>query len=1197
MGFGFSRVLGAAFFGLALALTAFAQTLPPGPRFDLSGYAVEGSPLLDSEDFSRIISPFIGRQKSAADVQKAQQNLQRAYLDLGHCSVQVTVPRTDPDSGVITFRLVQTPAPLSRDCLPMVVLGETRAAAPVAVRPGEASARPLVAVNGILPETIEPVAGKLEIVRAPVKPLLDQPAVKMLAPEPATSAPPLPREESTVGLTVKPLAEVALPQPGLKVSTDNSAPRPAAKLPVAPAFPVASPVVVAVAPPVAPEPAAETAPAAAAAAAPGPAEAASPEMQLILKLAFELTPIPPRTPTPEIPQSLAAIVPAEPQLRLKFANASTLVLLPTFDTVASPVAVADATQVAMASKVEAAPLPLQVVSEPVKLVMPEIAPIALLPVVAPIAASSLPAPKAEVTPVTVAPALPIATTKPELPATQPAALIAQSVIKPEPVAPAGRAEQPKSAPAAEAPKTATTGQKPPSRFDITGYGVEGSPLLDSADFSRIVSPFIGRQKSAADVQKAQQTLQQAYLDLGHCSVQVTVPRASPDAGVITFRLVPTPVPLTPNCLPMVALGATPAAPPVGVMPGEVATRSPEVAPVVVAPKPAPAPTPPVVALAPKPEPASPIADAPPKTAIVAEVPKPAVAAEKPVVQSAPTPAAAKPEPAPVEKKPAAKPPPIVVHAPAGSLQSTAPGVTTVTTAPDGTAAAAGPLKFLIERYVVRGNTLLKPDVISRVLVRYAGAQKDFGDVQRALEALQVAYQDAGYGAVQVTLPEQELDKGEVDLDVIETRLGKIDVQGNDFHDERNVRNSLPGFREGVTPNSLVIARSLRIANENASKQTQVALRAGTEDGEVDATIKVVDDSPIKRSISLDNTGGYTSGKFRTGFGFQHANMFNRDHVLTLQYVTSPEHPSAVAVLGLGYRVPLYRLGHSIDLIAGYSDVTSATVANLFNVSGAGTVFGARYNHNLDRSESYEHKITYGIDYRAFKNNVTFVTSTQPIVPDITVHPVSITYTGMRRTADSQLDFYGSYSQNIFPGGNDGSNSDFQGPSAQFPTGSRAGAKAGYNVIRAGANYTRLIWGEWQARGVFAIQQSDQALIAGEQFGAGGADSVRGFDERAFSNDRGYRGSLELYTPDMASAFGWTGGRIKFLVFYDTANLTRNFRQLSEQDGVSLDSMGFGLRLQTKNFLSLKADYATVVHDGGIGRRSSNTLHASMIIVF
>src|SRR5579862_5526830 len=123
----FFRTVGVAVVWLVLTSAAFAQVLSPAARFDISGYAVEGAPLLRSEDFSRIVSPFIGRQKTAADVQKAQQALQQAYLDLGYCSVQVTLPRAEPDAGTVTLRIVQSPVPVSKDCLPMVVLDEKRA--------------------------------------------------------------------------------------------------------------------------------------------------------------------------------------------------------------------------------------------------------------------------------------------------------------------------------------------------------------------------------------------------------------------------------------------------------------------------------------------------------------------------------------------------------------------------------------------------------------------------------------------------------------------------------------------------------------------------------------------------------------------------------------------------------------------------------------------------------------------------------------------------------------------------------------------------------------------------------------------------------------------------------------------------------------------------------------------------------------
>ena len=65
----------------------------------------------------------------------------------------------------------------------------------------------------------------------------------------------------------------------------------------------------------------------------------------------------------------------------------------------------------------------------------------------------------------------------------------------------------------------------------------------------------------------------------------------------------------------------------------------------------------------------------------------------------------------------------------------------------------------------------------------------------------------------------------------------------------------------------------------------------------------------------------------------------------------------------------YGRGDSIDFVVGYSDVDSGTVQQLFNVSGAGLIVLGRYNFNLNRIDDYEHKISLGLDYKAFQNRV------------------------------------------------------------------------------------------------------------------------------------------------------------------------------------------------------------------------------------
>ena len=505
-------------------------------------------------------------------------------------------------------------------------------------------------------------------------------------------------------------------------------------------------------------------------------------------------------------------------------------------------------------------------------------------------------------------------------------------------------------------------------------------------------------------------------------------------------------------------------------------------------------------------------------------------------------------------------------------------------------------KFEIRRYLTEGNTLLSQQRIDRVLALFTGKDKDFGDVQRALEALQAAYRAEGYGGVEIRLPEQELERGEVRFVIIEVKIATITVEGNVNFNESNIRRSVPSLREGVTPNSREIAESVRLANENPAKQATVLLRGSEREDQINATIRVADIPPERWSTSIDNTGNQNTGRARLGLAYQHANLFDRDHVLTTQFITSPTKIKDVFVFGAGYRIPLYFNGDSVDLVAGYSNVDSGTVQDLFLVAGQGTIFAARYNQALPKWGDLEHKITYGLDYRAYQNQVTPEGAPDNLVPDITLHPLSVTYSASMRPNGQDLSFYLNMSQNI-PGGNDGVDEDFKKLGARFGVGTQ-----GYRLFRGGFNYTRALKSDWQFRINSSAQYTDDALVAPEQFGIGGADSIRGFNERYVTNDKGYRTSLEVYTPDWAKNFNLAEGRLRFLAFYDWGAVRRNHTQPNEQEAANLDSAGLGLRVSYKNYLSARLDVAHVFHDGSgysepDNRRNIQKFHFSMAWVW
>jgi len=496
-------------------------------------------------------------------------------------------------------------------------------------------------------------------------------------------------------------------------------------------------------------------------------------------------------------------------------------------------------------------------------------------------------------------------------------------------------------------------------------------------------------------------------------------------------------------------------------------------------------------------------------------------------------------------------------------------------------------RFDIERFEINANTLLSPDEVGRIVEPYTGKNKDFADIQRALEALEQVFRDRGYGVVQVLLPEQDITRGVVRFHVLQPKVGRVVIEGNTHFDAANIRHSLPSVKEGETPNSKDIARNLQITAEHPVKQTNVLLKSGASDEQVDINIKVTDDKPWRGFLILDNTGTTDTGNYRLGIGFQHSNVFNSDHVFTAQYVTSPTELDQVSVYGVGYRIPFYGLNSSLELIAGYSDVDSGTVQGLFNVSGKGSIGSARWNYYLPKSADYEHRVAFGLDYRAFENQVLFEGTS--IVPDVTVHPASLTYSGLWRGTASELSFYASGAKNI-PGGKNGDDAAFQA--------SRPGASADYSVFRYGFNYVRQFQNEWQTRLGFSGQYTRDPLVSGEQFGIGGPDSVRGYDLRELANDRGMAAQFELYTPDFARNVGLSDSyKLRLLGFFDYGSVSRVDPLPDETTEASIKSAGIGLRLGYRKSVVLRLDLAQILKDTAIHDAGSQRLTGAIALIF
>jgi hemolysin activation/secretion protein len=464
-----------------------------------------------------------------------------------------------------------------------------------------------------------------------------------------------------------------------------------------------------------------------------------------------------------------------------------------------------------------------------------------------------------------------------------------------------------------------------------------------------------------------------------------------------------------------------------------------------------------------------------------------------------------------------------------------------------------------------------------------------------------AYRERGYAAVHVHAPEQELTDGVVKLQVTETLVGRLIFAGEPKHfDEANIRAALPALREGATPNAFDLSSQIALNNENPAKQIEVVLGIGQGEGKlVDAKISVAESDPLKVFASLDNTGSSLTGDHRVSIGVQHANLWNRDHVVTAAWTTSPEKPERVRIGSLSYRLPVYAWAGAIDFIAARSTVsagTTPTTAGPLDFAGSGSIFGLRYTHALPRQGDTSAKLTLGWDRKANDNTCTLgsfgAAGCGSAAADVTLRPLSLTYSRTQLAPGQMTDMTLSLAVNL-PGGKNGTTADFEAVRPS-PLG-QGGASARYSVLRAGFTQLRVLEGDWQLRFAASAQWAPQALLPQEQLGLAGAAAVRGFQEREVARDTGVHASAEAYSPILTEA--GPRGSLRAMAFVDAAT-GRNVLLPGEiQPKRSLASAGFGLRLAAGKNLSARFDLARVITANGNQGRGDWRGHFNVMLSF
>jgi hemolysin activation/secretion protein len=481
--------------------------------------------------------------------------------------------------------------------------------------------------------------------------------------------------------------------------------------------------------------------------------------------------------------------------------------------------------------------------------------------------------------------------------------------------------------------------------------------------------------------------------------------------------------------------------------------------------------------------------------------------------------------------------------------------------------------FVIKGFDITGDNPLPAGESSRILAPYLRSDATLETLQKATAALEAALKEKGFALHRVALPPQEVGQS-VTLNIVKFVIGKVVVEGNARMSEANIRASVPELMEGQAPNFKTLAVQTTIANESQGKRVQIALKESEEADKIDARIVVKEAQPWNFGVSLSNAGSSSTGQDRLTLSGSHSNLWDLDHQLSAAYTTSLENPSAVRQLGLNYRAPLYRLGGVLGLSYTRSDL--AGDFGSFKSTGAGRTAGLSYSHYLPPDGGYRGQVELALDQKQF--DVTEINGVP--LPGQRIRktlPLSLGYSARVESDIAVWGYNASFALNMPAAGAE----DLQSYQSEDPRVSTVRWRA----LRGAANYATGIFGNWlwSLRGQF--QYSPDALISGEQFGLGGASSVRGTTERPVAGDSGALVSTELTSPELMSGLRLVG-------FVDAGWLSNNTSNgNSKPANDALSSVGLGLRYAAANY-SLTADYGRIVTGSSLPSVANSALPQS-----
>lgn len=400
----------------------------------------------------------------------------------------------------------------------------------------------------------------------------------------------------------------------------------------------------------------------------------------------------------------------------------------------------------------------------------------------------------------------------------------------------------------------------------------------------------------------------------------------------------------------------------------------------------------------------------------------------------------------------------------------------------------------IEKITILGASRMVPEKKDELSKKYAGKCVGVNQIQSLMGEITAFYIDKGYSTTRAYLPEQDLTKGTLTIQVIEGKVSKIKLKDGD-KGSLYIPNAFIGV-EGDILNLRDIEQGLDQINRLASNNATMDILPGETVGE--STI-VVNNTPTKRwhvNISGDNYGTRTTGRNQAGvtlglddlLGFNEFYNYSGKKTFPLNdRDTQSESNSLLFSMPFGY----------LTFTGGYSDSDynsqlSTPSGLIVDLSGNSHSWYSTLDCLVYRDRDTKIKLSSTLTSKESNN---YVEGARLAISSRTLTVFDLGLSASTPLAGGFLNLGTGYSRGLRMLG---AQKDLQGLPSSAP-------RAQFDKLTASASYFYPFQFKEQEMS-FSTSATAQygldTLFGSEQFSVGGIYSVRGFFEESLANDLG-----------------------------------------------------------------------------------------------